>query len=194
MVPMALHALVDEYLRGVALAVDQLSRPDVVRAIDLLLAARDDGRRVYLFGNGGSAATASHMANDLNKQCAVDGVPRFRAIALNDNVPTMMAWANDQDYGDILAEQLANHLESGDLVVLISTSGNSPNVVRGAEFARRQGATVIGFTGPNGGLLAQHTHVCVRVPSADIGQQEDVHLVLNHTIGAAIRAFSMAAA
>jgi D-sedoheptulose 7-phosphate isomerase len=153
----------------------------------MLLEARASGRRVYLFGNGGSAATASHMANDLNKQCNVAGQRRFRAIALNDNVPTMMAWANDQDYGDVLAEQLANHVEADDVLVVISTSGDSVNVVRGLQAARERGARTIGFTGPTGGAMRGLLDCCVLVPAAEIGQQEDAHLALNHVIGIAIR-------
>jgi D-sedoheptulose 7-phosphate isomerase len=117
----------------------------------------------------------------------VEGKRRFRAITLNDNVPTMMAWANDQDYGDVLVEQLTNHLEAGDLLIVISTSGTSPNVVRGVAYAAAAGARTIAFTGPAGGDLPARADCCVQVPSDDIGQQEDVHLVLNHVIGAAIR-------
>ena len=182
------HQTIDAYLRQLSGTVDALSREEIAAAVDLLLQAGQDGRRIYLFGNGGSAATASHMANDLNKQCCMPGKRRFRAITLNDNVPTMMAWANDQDYADVLLEQLSNHLEPGDVLVVISTSGNSPNIVKGLEFARQRGAHTIGFTGRHGGALGDSVDCCVHVPSDDIGQQEDVHLVLNHVIGTAIRA------
>jgi D-sedoheptulose 7-phosphate isomerase len=178
---------VDRYLRDLTRALDALSRDDIREAVDILLAACLARRRIYLFGNGGSASTASHMANDLNKQAIVDGRPLLRAIALTDNVPLITAWSNDEDYAEAFARQLANHVERGDVVVAISTSGNSANVLRAVELARRAGARVIGFTGADGGRLRWLVDCCVRVPSEDIGQQEDVHLVLNHTIATALR-------
>jgi D-sedoheptulose 7-phosphate isomerase len=143
---------------------------------------------VYLLGNGGSAATASHMTNELNKQCMVEGRPRFRAVCLADNAPTIMAWANDTDYANVFAEQLANHVEADDVVVAFSTSGNSPNVLRALELARAAGAHTIGLTGRHGGRLRELVDCCIAVPSDDIGHQEDAHLVVNHAIGKAIRA------
>jgi D-sedoheptulose 7-phosphate isomerase len=185
--PDAVDDVVDDYLAGLAAALDGLSRPAVWDAVDLLLATAAAGRRIYLVGNGGSAATASHMANDLNKQASVPGAPLFRAIALTDNVPLITAWSNDEDYAAAFAMQLANHVETGDVVVAISTSGNSPNVLRAVATAREAGASVIAFTGDSGGALRGQVDVCLSVPSPLIGHQEDVHLVLNHVITTAIR-------
>jgi D-sedoheptulose 7-phosphate isomerase len=179
---------VDAYLVTLAETLDGLCRADIWAAVDLLIATAETGRRIYLVGNGGSAATASHMANDLNKQATVPGAPLFRAIALTDNVPLITAWSNDTDYAEAFAMQLANHVEAGDLVVAISTSGNSPNVLRAVDLARGAGARVIGLTGDSGGALADRADLCLYVPSPSIGQQEDVHLVLNHVITTAIRA------
>ena len=179
---------VDTYLRHLARTLDALSRAEIWAAVDLLLAAGSARRRIYLVGNGGSAATASHMANDLNKQASVPGRPPLRAIALTDNVPLITAWANDEEYAECFARQLANHLEAGDVLVAISTSGNSPNVLRALESAREAGAVTIGFTGRDGGRLRDLVDCCVLVPCDDVGQQEDVHLVLNHVITTALRA------
>jgi len=178
---------VDSYLRGLSRTLDEMSRPAIDAVVRVLVSAGYRGARIYIFGNGGSAATASHMANDLNKACCVPGCKRFRAITLNDNVPTMMAWANDRDYGDVLVEQLANHLEADDVVIAYSASGSSTNVIRGIEYARRVGAQTIGFTGSTGGKLGELVDWCVRVPSDVIGHQEDAHLALNHAITIAIR-------
>lgn len=179
---------IDSYLRGVAAAALDLPREPLWQAVDLILEAGRAGRRIYLVGNGGSAATASHMANDLCKQATVSGQPLLRAIALTDNVPLLTAWSNDQDYAESFARQLANHLEPGDLLVAISTSGRSPNVLRALELARLSGARSIGLTGEDGGALRELVDCCITVPSGDIGQQEDLHLVVNHALTTAIRA------
>lgn len=179
---------IDDYLRGVARAALELPRESLWQAVDLLLEAGRDGRRIYLIGNGGSAATASHMANDLGKQATVAGRPMLRAIALTDNVPLITAWSNDESYADCFARQMANHLEPGDVLVAISCSGNSANVLRAVEMARLRGARSIGLTGDLGGGLRDLVDCCIAVPSAHIGQQEDLHLVINHALTAAIRA------
>ncbi len=127
------------------------------------------------------------MVNDLNKQASVPGQPLFRAMAFTDNVPLLTAWSNDDDYVDCFAQQLANFVEPGDVVIAISTSGSSPNVLRALELARQAGARSIGFTGDHGGRLRSMVDLCLFVPSADIGHQEDVHLVLNHVLTTAIR-------
>ena len=178
---------IDDYLQGVARAVLDLSRPEIEQAVLLLAAACHARRRVYVFGNGGSAATASHMVNDLNKQALVADAPAMRAQSLNDNVPLLTAWSNDEDYAAAFQRQLRNFLEPDDVVVAISTSGNSPNVVRAVELARREGAHVIAMTGDVGGALAGLADCCLCVPSPDIGQQEDVHLVLNHVLALGVR-------
>lgn len=179
---------IDAYLQGVAEAALALPREDLWRAVDLILEAGRTGRRIYLVGNGGSAATASHMANDLCKQASVSGQPLLRAIALTDNVPLMTAWSNDEDYAACFARQLANHLEPGDLLIAISCSGHSPNVLRALELARLSGARSIGLTGQDGGALRHLVDCCIAVPSTNIGQQEDLHLVVNHALSTAIRA------
>jgi len=181
------HAVIDGYLIGVAKAIESLSRGEIAHAGDILVRACGAGRRVFVCGNGGSASTASHMVNDLNKQAAVDGAPRMRAISLNDNVPLLTAWSNDLDFAECFARQLANYVEAGDVLVGISTSGNSENVLRAVQAANEAGAATIGFTGDDGGRLRSAVDCCVHVPSSDIGQQEDCHLVLNHVLAQVVR-------
>ncbi len=142
---------------------------------------------IFILGNGGSAATASHMANDLNKGASVPGQPRFKAIALTDNVPLMTAWGNDTSYENIFVEQMMNFLELGDVVIAISASGNSPNVLRALRVARQYGAITIGFTGRDGGQLRRLVDHGVFIPSDHIGQQEDGHMILDHVITSALR-------
>jgi D-sedoheptulose 7-phosphate isomerase len=180
--------LIDQYLNELEEVVHNLSRPDIEAVAEALFAAWRERRQVFILGNGGSAATASHMMNDLNKFTNVPGRRRFRAIALTDNVPLFTAVGNDQSYAEVFVEPLQNLLEAGDVVIAISASGNSKNVVRAAEYAQAQGATVIGFCGQPGGRLAQLADRKVIIPSDRIGQQEDGHLILNHVLAFALRA------
>ena len=149
-----------------------------------IAAARDRGSRIFLCGNGGSAATASHMANDLGKGASL-GRPRqqrFRVTALTDNVPWMTALANDVDYGSIFAEQLRNLGEADDLLIAISGSGNSANVLNAVAAARELGMRTIGWTGFGGGRLAEAADLAVVVDSHHMGRVEDLHTVLMHVI------------
>jgi phosphoheptose isomerase/UTP-glucose-1-phosphate uridylyltransferase len=172
---------INAYLRQLSLGIEQLDRGAIEQvALELLGALRRE-RAVFLIGNGGSAATASHIAVDLSK-LIVPGHPRFRAIALTDNVPVITAWANDTHYDHVFSEQLRNLCQPGDLVIAISCSGNSPNVLNGARVAREMGARVVGFTGDGGGALAGLVDVCVHAPLAYIGQQEDIHMILDHLL------------
>lgn len=160
--------------------LEALDLAQVERFVEALESARRDGRRVFLFGNGGSAATASHMACDLNKGVSQGKDRAFKVICLNDNVPTMMAWANDVSYEEIFLGQLKNFLVPGDLVVAISGSGNSPNVVRAVEWANSQGAVTVGLCGYRGGKLKEIAHLVVHVDVDDMQVAEDLHLVVGH--------------
>lgn len=178
---------VDEYLTLLAGTLTRISRQQVWSVISALMDAWRGQRRVYIIGNGGSAATASHMANDLNKYTIVEGKARFKAIALSDNIPVLTAWANDSSYDLVFSEQLANHLEPGDVVIAISTSGNSPNILQALKFARQRQAVTIGFTGDIGGALKDLVDHCVFIPDGQIGRQEDGHMILDHMIAHILR-------
>ena len=127
------------------------------------------------------------MASDLNKGANRKDAPRFKAVALTDNIPAMLAWANDASYDDIFVEQLRNHLEKGDMVIGISGSGNSPNVLKALHYANDQGAVTVGLTGFDGGKIAQLAKRVYVVPNHCMQQIEDVHLVIEHMISLILR-------
>ncbi|MGH2522501.1 MAG: D-sedoheptulose-7-phosphate isomerase [Anaerolineales bacterium] len=179
--------IIEQYLTELEQVIHNLSRNEVRAAAAALLEAWRARKQVFLLGNGGSAATASHMMNDLNKFTRVAGKRRFRAIALTDNVPWLTAVGNDQSYDDIFVEPLMGLMEPGDTILAISASGNSPNVVKAAEYAKAHGATLIGFCGAPGGKLAQLADVKVIIPSDRIGHQEDGHMILDHVLSLALR-------
>jgi len=177
---------VDLYLTELEQVIHNLSRDEVRVVADALMEARREGRTIFIIGNGGSAATASHMMNDLNKFTRVEGKRRFRAVALTDNVPWMTAVGNDQGYAEIFLEPLINLMQPGDTVIAISASGNSPNVLKACEYAKSLGGKVIGFVGRPGGKLSQLADYKIVAPSDRIGQQEDVHMILDHCLSFAL--------
>ena len=132
--------------------------------------------------SGGSAATASHFACDLAKGTRTHGLPAFRVISLNDNVPLLTAWANDTSYERVFAEQLAALGRAGDVVILISASGNSPNVLAALDFSRRAGAITAGIAGFDGGRMKSLCDLCVVVPSENMQIIEDIHLSIGHSV------------
>jgi D-sedoheptulose 7-phosphate isomerase len=150
--------------------------------VEELERVRKQKKTVFLMGNGGSAATASHIATDFAKTAHVDGAPRIRALCLADNIAFLTAIANDISYEDVFSEQLKALATKGDLVVLISGSGNSPNVVRAAQVARTQGLTVVGLLGFDGGKLKNMVDILLHIESSQYGVIEDAHLSIGHTI------------
>src|ERR1700704_4859091 len=150
---------------------------------DTLVKANESGRMVFLFGNGGSAALASHFACDLGKGTAYcNGGKRLRALSLTDNLPTLTAWANDSSYEDVFSEQLRNFVQPGDVAVAISGSGNSKNVLNALQVAREAGATTLGISGFQGGQMKSLCDICMVVPSNNMQIIEDVHLAMAHSI------------
>jgi D-sedoheptulose 7-phosphate isomerase len=147
----------------------------------------EQNRVLYVFGNGGSAALASHFACDIGKGTVAAGRKRLRTVALTDNVPLITALANDLAYKDIFSEQLAGLAEKGDMVLAISGSGNSPNVVQGLEEARRLGLRTLVLTGFAGGCVKPLADLCLIVPSDNMQHIEDAHLCATHAIFRAIR-------
>ncbi len=184
---MKLNSDTKTYLIRLQETIASLSTELIDQVVVTLLECAHAGQRVFIFGNGGSAATASHFACDLSKNTVILGAPPFRAIALTDNIALMTAWANDTAYDNVFAAQLSPLVQPGDVVIAISCSGNSANVLKAMIVARQQGATTIGFTGDQGGQLKDLVDICIPVPSPYIEHQEDVHLILEHCICAAIR-------
>ncbi len=159
-----------------------VGKAEITQAINALKQAREEGGRVFVFGNGGSAATASHFICDLIKGTRRDGIPRFKAIGLNDNVPSFSAYANDEGYETVFSEPLASLAEAGDVAIGISASGRSPNVLRAMDVAREHSLVTVGLTGFEGGDLKDKVDICIIVPSDSMQQIEDAHLVILHAV------------
>lgn len=177
-----------DYLDEVGALLYSLPRQPLQEIIDALLIAYTYGRTIYVIGNGGSASTATHFACDLQKWTLTAGQPRVKAIALTDNMALFSAYANDDGYEHVFEAQLRTLLRPGDVVVAISGSGRSPNVLRAVAFANEHGAVTIGLTGFSGGELAGMADHYLVVPSTRMNQIEDVHMTLCHLIADAVRA------
>jgi D-sedoheptulose 7-phosphate isomerase len=175
-----------DYIHGLKQVLDQLPLKPVEEILRAIEQAQSERRQIFVIGNGGSAATASHMMNDLCKGTLGHKGdapwPRLRVIALTDNVSLMTAWANDTDYHRIFSEPLKNLAERGDLLIAISASGNSPNIIAAVEAAKQMGVKVIGLAGFSGGKLSHMADVSFVVPSDGYGPVEDVHMILDHII------------
>ena len=181
------RAFAERYFVELKRVVDAMPMENVGRALDLLEAAHVEGKQVFLAGNGGSAATASHMANDLSWGLTRGQVKPMRAIALTDNVSLMTAVANDAGYDEMFTHQLDALAAPGDLLVAISASGNSPNIVKAIDRAKQIGMKSVGFLGMGGGKAASMVDVAVAVGSSEYGPIEDVHMVLDHLALAYLR-------
>jgi D-sedoheptulose 7-phosphate isomerase len=172
-----------QYFEELQHVVAALPHDGINQIADTLIEAYESRRMVYLFGNGGSAALASHFACDLGKGTAYcNGGNRFRVLAFTDNLPTLTAWANDSSYEDVFSEQLRSFVQAQDIAFAISGSGNSKNVLNALRVAREAGATTVGISGFQGGEMKSLCDVCVIVPSNNMQVIEDVHLAMTHSI------------
>lgn len=174
------RAQISEYLRHEIETLEALDVNAIDQALKLLLETYENGNTVFVFGNGGSSATASHFQNDFNKGVSEHTEKKFNFLCLNDNVATVMAVANDIGFEEIFRFQLRGHLKEGDVVFAISGSGNSKNVINAVEYAKECGNRVIGLTGFNGGKLRQLSDVSLHVPVNSMQITEDVHMVFDH--------------
>ena len=147
-----------------------------------LMSAYDKGKQVFIMGNGGSGSTASHFACDINKGCCYGLEKKFKVICLNDNMPTILAYANDLSYNNIFVEQLKNLLQPGDTVIGISGSGNSENVILALSYAKEKGAVTIGLTGFDGGRLVHVVDLPFVAAIDDMQKVEDVHMIVVHML------------
>ena len=163
--------------------IELIPEEQVEELILQLKTARERDKQVFICGNGGSASTASHLANDLGKGASLKGKKRFRVISLTDNIPWMTALANDLDYGQVFVEQLKNYAEPGDVLIAISGSGNSKNVLEAVSWANEHGLMTIGMTGRPGGDLGKLAKSVLFVESSHMGQIEDGHFLAQHMIG-----------
>jgi D-sedoheptulose 7-phosphate isomerase len=182
-----LGSFIDSYVEELKHCLDALDRARIAQAVSILMDAYRKGKNVFIMGNGGSASTASHMACDLSKgtisRVYNPSEGRFRVYSLTDNVALLTAFGNDVSYEEVFVQQLRNLLNRDDVVIVISGSGNSPNVVKAVRFARRKGARTIGLLGfKTGGKLGTLVDCPIIADSRQYGPSEDIHLVLDHII------------
>lgn len=182
------------YFGAVQSLLDAVPFDAVEQVVDALMEANRAGQTVFICGNGGSAATATHFGCDLAKRPIVAGQPRFRVIALTDNNALMTALSNDISYDAVFAEQLLPLVRRGDVLIGISGSGNSRNVLNAVQVAREAGALTIGFSGYDGGKLKPMVDISVHVPCDTMAMVEDVHLMLEHAICERLLALNQQAA
>src|SRR5437016_14617988 len=170
------------YKSDVLRAIATIDLEKVGQAIEILKEAREQGRHIFVCGNGGSASTASHFVCDMVKGASFGRNTRFRIMALTDSLPTITAYSNDVDYECIFAEQLKNFAAPGDVVMAISDSGNSPNVLRAVEYANARGCRTIALTGRNGGKLGLLAELSIQVSNPHMGRIADAQLIVMHMI------------
>lgn len=171
---------INTYLEHEIDTLKALDVNEINAALNLLLETFEGGNTVFVFGNGGSSATASHFQNDFNKGVSEHTEKKFNFLCLNDNVATVMAVANDIGFDEVFRFQLVGHMRPGDVVLAISGSGNSRNVINAVEYAKSQGAKVIGLTGFGGGKLKELSDVSLHVPVNSMQITEDIHMVFDH--------------
>lgn len=180
---------VQAYFQTIARILPQLPYASIQQIISVILQAFDEGRTIFVFGNGGSAATASHIMCDLNKGTVTDGDGRrFKVMAFTDNIPLLTAWANDAGYEHIFSEPLKNFIQPGDVVLALSGSGNSPSILEALKTARAARAVTVGMAGYRGGKMKALCDICAVVPCDDIQVVEDLHHAMAHSILSAVRA------
>jgi len=180
----------NEYVAATAALLDQVDPGEVQALVDAIVDAHRADALVFIIGNGGSAANASHLCEDLGKGALTDfqGQRRLRVLSLTDNVSYILAWANDEGYERIFVEQLKNLAQPGALLIAISGSGNSPNVLRAVEYGNEHGMRTFGVCGYDGGALKRAAQQSLHVRSDDMGMVEAVHGVVFHYLVDALRA------
>lgn len=178
---------IDGYYAEISKIMQMLPVAEINTMVRLLHDARLNNQQVFVMGNGGSASTATHFVCDLIKNTRAPWCPDFRVIGLADNMATFSAYSNDEGYNKVFSMQLASLANRGDIVIAISTSGKSPNVLEAVETARKKGAITIGLTGKDGGKLGEIVHLNVHIANWRPDQTEDVHLIVLHSITAILR-------
>jgi D-sedoheptulose 7-phosphate isomerase len=183
------EAFATRYLDRLHALLGEMDTAAIARFVHALVEARERGARIFFIGNGGSAATAAHFANDIGVGSQSWSKP-FKAVSLVDNVAVLTALANDYGYDHVFTLQLKTQMSPGDVVVAISASGNSPNVVRAIEYANANGAVTTALTGFDGGRLKELAEISVHVPTknGEYGPVEDVHMILDHLVGSYLSA------
>ena len=175
-----MNNIINDYIINLKSVLDNLNHTEILTVANTLKYARDNGNQVFIFGNGGSASTASHFACDINKGVSSNVNKRFKVICLNDNVPIMLAYSNDIGYDVVFSEQLKNQLQAGDVVIGISGSGNSKNIILAMETAKMFKAITIGITGFDGGKLREIADYSFNANITDMQLSEDIHMIWVH--------------
>ena len=168
------------YFDRLKVTIDKISKSDLSDLMNVLVDAKESEKQIFIMGNGGSSATASHYVCDFNKGISMNQDKKFKFICLNDNIPSLMAYANDLSFEDIFVEQLKNFYQKGDIVIGISGSGNSMNVLKAIDYANENGGVTVGLTGYSGGKLIEMARHNVHIPIDDMQIVEDLHMVLDH--------------
>ncbi len=171
---------IEEYYQREKQIIDALDKNEINEALNAILRHYENEDIIYVLGNGGSSATANHMVCDFDKGISLDLKKQFRVISLSDNIPMIMAIGNDIGFEDVFYLQLKNKLKPTDLVIAISGSGNSRNIVKAVQYANEVGAEVIGLTGYAGGKLKNMANINVHVPVEDMQITEDMHMSFVH--------------
>lgn len=171
-----------DYIVQLTNTLQQLEISEIEAVAKAFINARDAEKTIYVFGNGGSGSTASHMVCDIVKGVSYKKEKKFKMVCLNDNIPILLAYSNDVSYDEVFVEQLKNFLQPGDVVLGISGSGNSENIIKAIEYANNKGNTTIGFTGFNGGKLKQIATLSFNSNYNCMQISEDVHLVALHIL------------
>lgn len=178
--------MIKSYCSNLKLAIDSIEESDILMLADLLIKARDEGRFVYVFGNGDSASNATHFAADLSKGIIMPGKKRLKIFSLTLNIPLMTAWSNDLSYENIFKEQLVDLLKPGDIVIALSGSGNSPNVLSAIKYANGVGATTIGISAMGGGKVAKLANHSIIAKTNNMEIAEDIHWIIGHLVKVSI--------
>jgi D-sedoheptulose 7-phosphate isomerase len=180
--PPAVGDWINRYLQQQKAALDSIPQEAVAKIVERYRTALAEDRQIFVFGNGGSAANASHFITDLGKGASDKVGRRFRCLSINDNVSWLTALGNDYAYEDVFVRQLENYARAGDLVMAMSVSGNSPNVVKAVEWAKRQGVFTIALVGGRRGRLAELADLPVVIDSHHYGRVEDAHMAVCHMV------------
>ena len=181
--------IIDEYLEQSISCIQKMkkSRQNIERLCQIIIRARENKKKIFLIGNGGSASTASHFVCDLNKTSVMANKNRIRSICLMDNISTISAYGNDFSYDLIFVEQLKNFFDPGDILIAISGSGKSKNIIKAISYAKKKNGLVIGLTGYDGGILKTKCDECLIIPSHSMYRIEDMHLMVNHILTSVLR-------
>ena len=173
---------INYYKENLISTINKLDSDELINLANAFLEARNNQNTIFVFGNGGSGSTASHMVCDIIKGCSYKKDLKFKIICLNDNVPTILAYANDVSYDDVFVEQLKNLMSKDDLVIGISGSGNSENIIRAISYANSNGAKTFGMTGFDGGKLKKMSNKSINANINDMQISEDIHLICLHIL------------